>query len=182
MNHRPLTPNSNISGATTNIDHRHAKVLFVLRKHRLRRSKLLKYNVSDRQPTTLRTLDDVLSAGDRTSNNVHLGLKTHSAHPQRLANTVLVINDELLRQDVYHLAIKRHSNSTRRVNYPLDIRLSNLTVFYRNNAITVETLDMTASNAGVNLRDLTTSHQLSILNGALDRLNRRLDVDDHPLA
>ena len=57
------------------------------------------------------------------------------AMPERLLDAVLVVDDELLRQDVDDLAVERDGDRLGRVDDAGDVRLADLLVLHRHDAL-----------------------------------------------
>jgi hypothetical protein len=110
---------------------------------------------------------------------VHLGLEAHAGHPDRIADSLLAVDDEFLRQHVQDLLVGRDGDRLGRVDHVLDIGGLDFLVADRNHAVRVEAAHVAASDARVDRVDLAAGHQLGFLDGALYRLHRRFDVDHH---
>ena len=95
-------------------------------EHRLGRRERLEHEVGDVQAAALAALDDVLRRGDRGGDDVDLGLEPHARHAERLADAVLVVDDELLRQHVQDLAVHRQRDRARGVEHALDVAAAHL--------------------------------------------------------
>jgi hypothetical protein len=52
----------------------------------------------------------------------------------------------------------------------------------RDDAVRVETTDVTTRDPGIDRRDLAVAHQLRFLDGVFDRFDGGIDVDDDSLA
>ena len=62
------------------------------------------------------------------------------------------------------------------------IGLFDFAVFERDHAAAAEALDVASGDARVDVGDFSASHGFGLIDGALNRLNRRLDVDDDALS
>ncbi len=111
-----------------------------------------------------------------------LGLEAHAAHAQRLLDAVLVVDDELLRQDVDHLAVHGDGDRLGGVDDPAHVLVGHLAVADGDHPLGVEALDMPPGDARVNQLDLAAGHQLGLLQRLADRLDGALDVDDDAFA
>ena len=87
------------------------------RQHRLGRGERLEHDVGDVQAGLVRALHDVLRARHRRRDDVDLGLEPHAAHAERLADAVLLVDDELLREHVDDLAVHRDRHGLGRVDH-----------------------------------------------------------------
>src|SRR5690606_10285427 len=99
-------------------------------------------------------------------------------HADRLADALLRIDDEFLRQHVDDALIRGDGDGARRVDDALDIARADLFVADRDDAVRVQAAHVAARDAGVDGVDLAAGHELGFLDGALDRLHGRLDVHD----
>ncbi len=124
-------------------------------------------------------LDDILSGTFRAGYHVNFGFQAYPGHADRFAYAFLIINKEFLRQDVQDFLIRRYGDSPGCVDYPIDIATAHFLVPDRDDAMRVEAAYMAAGYACVNGVNVAARHQLGFLDRALDRVNRRLDVDDH---
>ena len=109
---------------------------------------------------------------------MHLGFEPHARHADRLADAFLRVDDELLRQHVNHALIGRNRDGARRVDDALDVAGADFLVADRDDAVRVQAAHVAAGDAGQHAVDLAAGHELGFLDRALDRLHRRLDVDD----
>src|SRR3990172_4454811 len=134
------------------------------------------------EPGLVRALDDVLRARHRGGHDVDLRLEAHPAHAERLADPVLVVDDELLRDHVDHLAVHGDRHRLGRVDHAAHVALPHLAVLHRHDPVGVEAADVTAGDARVDGRDLAVGHELRLFDGALDGLDGCLDVHHHALA
>jgi hypothetical protein len=99
-----------------------------------------------------------------------------------MLDAALVVDDELLGQDVDHLAVHGDGHRLGGVDHPGDVGLADLLVLDRDDPRAVHALDVAAGDAGVDGGHLAAGHQLGLLDGALDRAHGGLDIDHHPLA
>src|SRR5207249_582585 len=134
------------------------------------------------EPGAVAALDQVLPGAHRAGHDVDARLEAHAGHADRLADAVLVVDDELLRQDVEDLLVGGEGDGTRGVHDPLDVPRRHLAVAHRDHAMAVEPLDVAPGRACDHAADLAGGHQLGLLDRPADRLHRLLDVDDDALA
>ena len=102
-------------------------------------------------------------------------------HADRVADALLAVDDEFLRQHVQDLLVGGDRDRLGRIDHVLDVAVADLLVAHAHDAVGVEAAHVAAGDAGVHRVDLAAGHELGFLHGALDRLHRRLDVDDHAL-
>ena len=100
--------------------------------------------------------------------------------PDRRADAVLLVDDEVLRQHVQDLAAARQRDRLGRVDGAPHVLARDLAVLAgdRDDAAAVERLDVRARQAEVHRVDLDAGGQLGLVDRLLDRLDRRLEVDD----
>ncbi len=170
-----------VGRAAADVHQAHAELLLVLGQHRVARRELLEHDVLDLEPAALHALDDVLRCALGAGDDVHLGLEPHAGHADRLADAFLRVDDEFLRQDVDDLLVGRDRDRARGVDHAVDVAGRHFLVADRDDAVRVETAHVAARDPGEHRVDLAARHQLGLLDRALDRLHRRVDVDDHAL-
>ncbi len=92
----------------------------------------------------------------------------------------LLVDDEVLRQHVEDLAAGRQRHGARRVDGAPHVVARDLAVLagHRDHAAAVEALDVRSADRQVHRADLDAGHQLGFLDRLLDRLDRRLEIDD----
>ncbi len=142
---------------------------------------MLQDNVTDIHTSLVTAFNDVLRAGNSTGDNVRACLKTHSTHAERFLDTILIIDDELLRQDMNHFPIHWYCQSFRCIDYAADIFVGNFPVFNSNHSLGVDSLDVATGNTGKDRLDLATGHQLGFLNRLANCIDRTFDIDDDTL-
>ena len=168
-----------IGGAAADVDQAHAQLLLVLGQHREARGELLEHHVLDLEPAALHALLDVLRGAVGAGDDVHLGLEAHARHADRIADALLAVDDELLRQHVQDLLVGGDGDRLGRIDHVLDVAVGDLRSRIADHAVGVEAAHVAAGDAGVHRVDLAAGHELGFLHRALDRLHRRLDVDHH---
>ena len=100
--------------------------------------------------------------------------------PDRRADAVLLVDDEVLRQHVQNLAPGRQRHGLGRVDRPPHVVARDLAVLagHGDHAAAVEALDVRARQREMDGVDLDAGHQLGFLDRLLDRIHRGLEVDD----
>ena len=149
---------------------------------RVGRRERLEDHLGRRHAGALAALGEILAVALRGGDDMNARLEADSRHAVRLAHTFLLIDGELLRQDMQHLAIERDRDRARRVDHAIDIARADFAAAHRDDAVTVEALDMRAGDADDNRADAHAGSFLGFLDRGLDRVNRRLDIDDDALA
>ena len=178
---RAAREHRNVGGAAAHVDQAHAEFLLVLGEHGVARGELLEHDVLDLEPAALHALHDVLRRALGAGDDVHLGLEAHARHADRLADALLRVDDEFLRQDVQDLLVGRDRHGARGVDHAVHVAGRHFLVADRDDAVRVEAAHVAARDAREHRVDLAAGHQLRLLDGALDRLHGRVDVDDHAL-
>src|SRR5436190_13058769 len=164
------------------VDQGHAQVALLRGEHRLGGGERAGEQVAHVEPGAVAALDQVLPRAHRAGHDVDARFEAHAGHADRLADAVLVVDDELLRQDVEDLLVGGEGDGARGVHDPLDVPRRHLAVADRDHAMAVEALDVAPGRAGDHAADLAGGHQLRLLDRPADRLHRLLDVDDDTLA
>ena len=171
-----------VGGSAADIHQGDSQLLLLCGENRFRRSKLFQDDIRHVQIPPVARLDDVLGAGHGSRDDMHPRLQTDPAHPQRLANPVLVINDELLGENVNYLAIHGDGDGLGGVNDPFHVLRGNLAVLDGDDPLGVEPLDVSPRDSGVDRLDLAPRHELRLFHRLSDGGNRALDIDHYPLA
>ena len=177
----PPRKHRDIGGAAADVHQADAELLLIVGQHREARGELLEHHVLDHQTAALHALDDVLRGAVGAGHDVHLGLESHARHADRIANALLPVDQELLRQHVQDALIGRNRDRLGRVDHVLDVAMRDLAVADRDHAVRVEAAHVTAGDAGVDGVDLAVGHELGLLDRALDGLHRGFDIDHHAL-
>jgi len=115
---------------------------------------------------------------------VDVRLEPGPDHAQRVGDSVLPVHRELAGHDVDNLMILRDLHATGGVDDPGHVFLRDLSILAGDgdHSATVEGADIRAGDAHPGAGDLDPRHDLRLLGGALDRLDRGVDVDDVALA
>ena len=103
----------------------------------------------------------------------------YTAHAERYAHIALAVDHEFLIQDMQHLLVGRDRDRLGGFDHALDVLLGDLAILDRHHAARIDALDMAAGDTGIDVADLAVGHQFGLFQRALDRVDRRLDVDDH---
>jgi len=77
-----------------------------------------------------------------------------------------------------NLLVCRDGHGLGGINNPVHIRLRNLPVPDRDDAVGVHAADMASRDAGVDRMNAAARHELRLFNSTLDRLYRGFDIDD----
>ena len=110
---------------------------------------------------------------------MHLGFQAYAGHAHGLLDTFLAVDDELLGQDVENFLIRRNGDRLGGVDDPVDVRLGHFPVTDGDNAMGVETLDVTAGNARIHRVNPAPRHEFGLFHSALDGLHGGFDIHHH---
>ena len=154
------------------------------RQHRLARRQLLEHRLDHRDAGAVHAGDDVLRRRGAAGDDVHVDLEARAGHPDRRADAVLLVDDEVLRQHVQDLAAARQRHRLGGVDRAPHVLARDLAVLPgdRDDAAAVERLDVRGRQAEVNRIDLDAGGQLRLVDRLLDRLDGRLEIDDDAAA
>ncbi len=181
MANRAVAEHRDVGGTAADVHQAHAEFLFIIGQHRVARRQLLEHHVLDHQAAALYTLDDVLGRAVGAGDDVHLGLEPHARHADRIADPLLAVDDEFLRQHVQDALVGGDRHRLGGIDHVLDVTVRDLAVADRDHAMGVEATYVAAGDAGVDGVDLAVRHQLGFLDRALDRLHGRFDIHHHAL-
>src|SRR5690348_6694877 len=112
--------------------------------------------------------------------HVDIGLQMRTHHAQRIADAVLGIQQELLRQNVQQLAVRRDGNALRRPNHLADVFPSNSMPAIRNgdSAARIDASNVRAADTDVCDVDGDPCGRFSRIHGFLDRKNGRIQINN----
>jgi hypothetical protein len=116
----------------------------------------------------------------RAGHHVNLRLEPHARHADGFANTLLAVDQELLRQDMQDFLVRRYRYRSCRIDHAIHVARTDFRVTNRDDAVRVETAHMAAGDARVDRMDVASRHEFGFFHGALDRVHGRLDIHDHP--
>jgi hypothetical protein len=117
----PPREDRDVGRAAADVHEADAELLLVVGQHRERGSELLEHDVLDREPAALHALDDVLRRAVGARDDVHARLEAHARHADRLADALLPVDDEFLRQHVEDLLVRRDRDRLRGVHDARDV-------------------------------------------------------------
>src|SRR5262249_31371166 len=146
MPEAPALVNGDVGGPTPDVHERHTELFLVLGQDRLARSELLHDRLCDSHPRPVHTGDDVLRRALASGDDVNVDLETGPGHSHRRADSVLLVDHEILRQDVEDLASRGKRYSLGGIDRAADVFARDLPVLarYSNDPATVEPLDVGA--------------------------------------
>ncbi len=182
MHHRTVVKNDNVGGPATDIDQRDADFTLLREERGVGRSQRLEHQFRRGDRRALAALRQILPVALRRGDDMNPRLEPHARHPERIAHTLLVVDRVLLRQNMQHLPIERNRDGPRRVDYPLDVALTDLAPAHRHDTVAVEAPDVRAGDADHRRADPHAGAALRFGTGGPNRIDRRLDIDHHALA
>ena len=174
--------NGDVGGSAADIHQADPQFLFIGRKCCFGGCQLLQNDVCHIQAGAIAGLDNVLGARHCPCDDMHLSLQADAAHAERFADTVLLVDDEFLGEDVNDLTVHGDGDCLGGVDHPAYVLLDHLAVFDGDHTLGVDPLDMTTGDAGIHRFDLATGHQLGLADRFANRADRAFDVDDHTFA
>ena len=115
---------------------------------------------------------------------MHLNLQTHSGHPHRVGDAVLIVDDELLRNHVYDLPVDGQRQGLGGVDRPLHILRGDLVIVAGNphHPLAVDAADMVTGDPHKHRFHLQAGHLLRFRHRRLDGGHRLINVHHHPFA
>ena len=167
MPDRALGKDCNVSGAAANINQADAQLLLIVREHRIARCKLLQSQITDLQSTVTHALVNILRSTDRPGDDMHPRLEAYTRHANRLMDSLLLIDDEFLRQYMQNFAVGRNRYSLRRIDHPVDITLRHLAILDCHDPVRIQAVDVAACNPGKHRMNLASGHQLRLFDRTL---------------
>ena len=178
---RTSEENREVRRAAADVNDAGAEFFFVVGQYRVARGELFEDDVVHFQATALHALDDVLCRALGPRHHVNLGLEPHAGHADRFANAFLAVDQEFLRQDVEYLLVRGYRDRLGRIDNAIHVPGRYFLVADRHDAVRIQTAHVAAGYSRVDRVNITPRHQFRFLDGALDRMHRRLDVHDDAL-
>src|SRR5207247_5419831 len=166
------------------VDERDAELLLVLGQDRFARRELLDDGLVHGDARAVDARDDVLRRALAAGDDVHIDFEPRAGHPDGRADAVLLVDDEVLRQHVQDFASGRQRYRLGGIDRAADVLARDLAILARDrdDAAAVEALDVRARQREVDRVDLDAGHHLGLVDRFLDRIDRRLEVDDDAAA
>ena len=162
-----------IGFTTSDIDEHAPEFFLVFGQNRLPDRNGFEYGIADQKSASVDGGHDILSGCRRACDDVNVHFESGSHHSQRIADSILVIDGEFLRQDVDDFPVRRKRDRSSSLDNAAHIVAVNFprARWYRRHAATVETFDVRTSKADINRLDFTTRHRLRFAHALLDRLH-----------
>src|SRR6185312_11561306 len=105
-----------VGGAAADVHQADAEVLLVLVQHRVAGRQLLQYHVVHLEAAAFHAAHDVLGGAGGAGDDVHARLQAHAGHADGLADAVLAVDNEILRQNVQDLLVGGDGDGARCVD------------------------------------------------------------------
>ena len=135
---RALGEDRDVGRAAADVDQAHTEVALVAASTASAEASGSSTMSTTLSPALFAAFHDVLCAGDGRRDDVDLRLEPHAAHAEWLADPVLVVDDELLRDHVDDLAVHRDRDRLGGIDHALDVASRDLPVLHRDDAVRVE--------------------------------------------
>ena len=134
-------------------------------------------------PAAIDALRQVLDRGRRAGDDVGLDLEPERAHPERVLDALLAVDDEAAPHDVEDLAVRRDRDGPGDLDRAVDVLAADLAVWPLTATwpVRVLALDVLAADADERPVDLPAGQPLGPLDGVGDRVDGLVDVDDDAL-
>src|SRR5690606_10424178 len=174
---RTARVNRDISRAAANVDQHNTQLFLVRRQASQAGRQGLQNQVLYFQAATANALHNILCGTDGAGHNMHAHFQAQAAHPNGFTYIFLRIDNEFLGQHMQHLLVSRNIDRFGCFDNTGDIGGGNFFVLYSHHAAGIETGDVAAGDAGINLANLAVSHQLCLFQCALDRVDGGFDID-----
>ena len=169
-----------VYGAATDIDQGDTQLFLIEREHGLGAGQLLDHGVDHVHASAVHAGNDVLRRRHRSRDDVHVDFEPRAGHPLGSTDAVLLVDDKILRKHMQDLASRRKRDRLRRFDRSSYIVARHFAVLAgnRDDTAAVETLDVRTRQCDVHEVDLDAAHQLGFFDLLLDRLHRRLEIDN----
>ena len=176
----PFQEDGVIRRARTDVHQQNAHFALVLRQYGLGGSELLEHQLMHGDAGFVHASQNILVVRPRTGHDVDVGLQPAGGHAQRIVNAVLAVDDEFARNDVKQLELRGDVDRLRRLDDPVDVFARDLAMLPRDgdHATRIDRADVIAGDADVDRFDLQPGHDLSLIDGFLDRLDGLVKIDD----
>ncbi len=162
MLHFSLGKQRVLGGAVSDVENQSAELPFVVRQHGFGSCERLEDHFDHLDARSIDARQKRLSPGDISGHQMNRHLESSAQHSERISDTSLFIDDELLRNGVEDLAIRWEGSRLGGFEYSVDVLTGDLTILpcYRHNAAGIDTADIGASHTDVGSRDLDSGHDL----------------------
>ena len=172
--------NGEIGRAAPDVDKCNPQLFLIRCEHGFARRELFDDGVHHGETGPIDAYHDVLRGSRPACYDVDVHLQTGAGHADRSADAVLIVDNEILREHMKDFSAGRQRHRLRRIDRPPHIVPRDFAVLSSNgdHASAVEPLDVRARDGDIDRVDFDAGHELGFLDGMLDGVDRRLEIDD----
>src|SRR5581483_741256 len=182
--HDPSAVNDELRRSAADIQQAATQFAFVLSERGFRGSQGLENRVADQNARPVCRRDEILRRGNRRGDHVDIGFEPLPDHSDGIANAVMRVNNELVRQYVEHLAILRKRDVPRSIDCVANVLALNVAraVAERDASPAVHSPNVRSGDADQCRLDRHSANAFRLLGGAANRTDRGIQIDDEALA
>src|SRR5215472_1281586 len=171
-------------GTPANVEQAAAKVSLILRQASFGGRKRFEHRVADENSGFVRRGDEILRRRDRRSDDVNVGYQALANHADGIANVVLHIHDEFVRENVENFAVLGKRNVARGVHGTADVFAFDVAraLTQCDSASAVHAAHVMSGDADERFFNGNVSHAFGFFGGAADGTNRGIEIDDESFA
>src|SRR5438552_16993470 len=164
MAHSAVMVNRDVRLSASNVDQHGSEFLLVLAENCYRDGNRLEHSIANKESATIHRSDNVLRRCRRASHDMDVDFETCADHAKRIADPILVVNSEFLRQDVNDFAVRRERDGARRFDAPPAVIAVDLAGpgWNRCHTTAIETLDVRPGQPDVDGLHLAACHGLCL--------------------
>src|ERR1035437_3661854 len=179
LERRTVEEEREVDGAGAHIGHGHAQLALGIRQDGFGRSERGGDRLVDLYVCRQDAFGQIAHGRGGSRDDVSLDLQADGAHPQRILDAFLAIDDVAAWDDVQDFAVRRDGHRPRDLHRPADVLASHFAVVaaHRDRATRVLAFDVLTAYGPVCQLDLITRQPFGVLDGIRDRSGRLLDVD-----
>ena len=176
-----LFKNREIRRAAADIQQRHTDFFFFIVQNRIARCKRFKHHIINMETGALNAFIYILCCRYKSGNDVNNSFHPHTGHSNGIINSILSINNKLLRDHVNNFSVEWKRDSFCVFDQPINVFLSDfiLRSADADNAATLKALDMIARDANRYGSDLHSGLLFGILHRCLNGANSFFNVRYH---
>src|SRR5438093_8581050 len=180
MAYGPAMVDRDVGFAAADIDEHAAEFFLVIRQNSFAHRDRFQHRVADQQAASIDGSNDVLRCCGRACDDVRVYFEPGPHHSERVADSGLIVDCELLRQDVDDFTVCRKRHGASSFNDPSHVVIVDLAhaCGNRRHAAAVATLDVRPGEPAINGLDFTPRHDFGFANALLYRFRYRLEIDD----
>lgn len=170
-----------VGGAAADIDQGDTGLFFFVGEHGLGAGDRFEGEIADFESGFFDAAEQVVDGSNLACNDVEVGLEAHAAHPDRIANALLVVHREFLRKYVDDFVARGQHELEHVVDEPVDVAAADfgvVAVAGQQSAV-LEAFDVLASDADLHDAEFHAGLPFGYFDGFFDRVYRFFDVADH---